>query len=304
MGGFQQTVNQFNPLGVEGDFAGLGPRHTVLAGDGAFVAGPNGVIVGRYAFVLPDGRTVTNGGGGALKGFVHRDMQALVTVYLAAFSMTIAPGFPVTLFDAGDFLARLAAGNAVVPGSTLYARYSDGAITSTLPTGASVTASSGATFTATAGSGAAADQLTVTAVTGLISVGDSIAGTGVPVGTSIISQLSGTAGGAGVYITSGATTAAAATVTSFGSVLDVTAEGSGVLAVGDVISGTGIPTGAAISSQVSGAPGGVGVYTIDIPATAYAASTTVTVVAGEQIKFVAKSSAAVGELVKISTWGN
>lgn len=300
MGGFQQTVNQFNPLGVEGDFAGLGPRHTVLAGDGAFVAGPNGVIVGRYAFVLPDGRTVTNGGGGALKGFVHRDMQALVTVYLAAFSMTIAPGFPVTLFDAGDFLARLAAGNAVVPGSTLYARYSDGAITSTLPTGASVTASSGATFTATG----TVDSLVVTAVTGLISIGDTIAGTGVPAGTSIIAQVSGTAGGAGTYTTSGPTTAAAATVTSFGSVLDVTAEGSGVLAVGDVISGTGIPTGAAISSQVSGAPGGIGVYTIDIPATAYAASTTVTVVAGEQIKFVAKSSAAVGELVKISTWGN
>lgn len=300
MSGFQTRVNLFNPPAVEGDFASSNPRASVLAGDGAFVAGPNGVIVGRFAFVEPDGRTVTNGGGGALKGIVHRDMQALITVYLAAASMTIAPGFPVTLFNEGDFWAILAAGGAVVPGATLYARYSDGAITSTLPTGASVTASSGATMTGVL----AAGVLTASAVTGLISPGDTLAGAGVTAGTTIISQLSGTAGGAGTYQTSGAQSVASETMTSFGNVLDVTAVGSGALAIGDVISGTGIPAGAFIASQVSGNLGGVGIYTLDIPAAAYAASTTVTVVAGEQIKFVAKSVAAVGELVKISTWGN
>lgn len=64
----------------------------------------------------------------------------------------------------------------------------------------------GATFTGTA----AGVNLTVSAVTGTIGIGDVISGTGVPAGTTIVSQTSGTTGGAGVYVTSGATTATAA----------------------------------------------------------------------------------------------
>ena len=90
---------------------------------------------------------------------------------------------------------------------------------------------------------------------------------------------------------------------SFGTVLNVTAVGSGVLEVGDPVSGTGIPSGAVVASQVSGTAGGVGIYTLDQSATAYAASTTVTVTAGVLTGWKAQSVAAVGELVKISTWG-
>ena len=91
-------------------------------------------------------------------------------------------------------------------------------------------------------------------------------------------------------------------MTSFGNRLNVTAVGSGTLAVGDPVSGTGIPSGAVINGIVSGS-GGVGVYTLDIAATAYAASTTVTVTAGVDTGWTVQSLAAVGELVKISTWG-
>lgn len=302
MGGFQSTVNLYNPLAVEGDFASANPRAVVLAPDGGFVAGPNGVIVGNFAWVAEDGRTVNSFATGdvAPTGYVHRDQQALITVYLAAASMLIPPGFPVTLHNAGDFFDMLAAGSALAPGSSTYARFSDGALVGSLPTGASVTAAIGATMTGVL----AAGVLTASAVTGLISVGDTLAGSGVTAGTVILSQLSGTAGGAGTYQTSGDQTVSSETMTSYGDVLDVTAVSSGALAVGDAISGTGVPTGATIASQVSGATGGVGVYTIDVPASAYAASTTVTVVAGILTKFVAKSAAAVGELVKISTWGN
>lgn len=48
---------------------------------------------------------------------------------------------------------------------------------------------------------------------------------------------------------------------------------------------------------------GGGVYTLDLPATAYAASTTITGVAGVDTGWKARSVAAVGELVKISSWG-
>jgi hypothetical protein len=88
-------------------------------------------------------------------------------------------------------------------------------------------------------------------------------------------------------------------------VLNVTAVGSGILApVARRSPERAFPQGATIASQVSGATGGVGVYTLNVPATAYAASTALTVAGGILTKFVAKSVANVGELVKISTWGN
>lgn len=304
IGSFQTRVNLYNPLGVEGDFASANPRATALTPNGgALVAGPQGVIIGNFAWVEADGRTVNSYGSGAVAptGFVHRDQQGLLTEYLQASRAVIPPGFPVTLMVEGDFLDKIAGGSDAVYGSKCYASYADGSLyIGSAPTGAAATGSIGATFTAT-GSGV---DLTVSAVTGLISVGDTISGTGVPAGTTIVSQTSGTTGGAGVYVTSADTTANASTVTSFGVVLDVTAVTSGTLSVGDAVTGTDIPAGATIASQVSGATGGVGVYTLDIPATQYAASTSVTVVGGVLTSFVAKTSASVGELTQISTWGN
>lgn len=68
----------------------------------------------------------------------------------------------------------------------------------------------GASFT---GTGTGTD-LAVTSVTGVIGIGDVIDGTGVPGGTTIVSQTSGTPGGAGTYVTSVATTASGAAITS------------------------------------------------------------------------------------------
>lgn len=66
----------------------------------------------------------------------------------------------------------------------------------------------GATFTGT-GSGT---NLTVSSVTGTIEVGDYLFGTGVPANTFVVSQTSGTPGGAGVYVTSNATTSVGASL--------------------------------------------------------------------------------------------
>ena len=300
--GFQKQVNLTPAPAVAGDFASSNPRATVLAGPGGLVAGALGVNVGKFAWVDDDGVTVQSFGTAtkAPQGFVHREQQALIQQYLAESGMNIPQGFPVVLHNEGDFWAKLAGDNAATIGAAIYADYSNGDVCAVAaPAGASVTASIGATFTAT-GTGT---SLVVTSVTGRISIGDKIAGTGVTAGTTIAAQVSGTPGGAGTYTTSAATTAAAATVTAFGIVLNVTAVGSGVLEVGDPVSGTGIPSGAVVASQVSGTAGGVGIYTLDTTATAYAASTTVTAVGGVLTAFKAQSAAAVGELVKISTWG-
>lgn len=77
----------------------------------------------------------------------------------------------------------------------------------------------GASFTAT-GSGT---NLTTTSVTGYIRPGATISGTGVTAGTTIASQTSGTVGGAGVYVTSAATTSSGASLTSAGIPLGATA---------------------------------------------------------------------------------
>lgn len=69
-----------------------------------------------------------------------------------------------------------------------------------------------ASFTGT-GSGT---NLSVTSVTGIIAVGETVSGVGVPTGTTIVSQTSGTPGGAGVYVTSVATTSNAASLTTTG----------------------------------------------------------------------------------------
>lgn len=298
---FQSSVNLKNPIGVEGDFASANVRTSAYAGEGALVAGPNGVTVGRFAWIAADGRTVNNYGSSsaAPDGYIHREQgRALITTYLAEGSLIIPAGFGVTLLTNGDFLA-LVRGNPSVKGSQVFANYADGTPwIGAAPAGASATGSIGATFTAS-GSGT---SLTTSAVTGLISIGDTIAGTGIPAGTVILSQTSGTTGGAGVYVTSVATTIAAATATSFGDVLNVTAVTSGTLSVGDAISGTGVPANATIASQVSGLAGGVGVYTISVPATAYAASTALTTLGGVLTKWTARSAQPVGALTAISTW--
>lgn len=304
MTGFQKQVNLTPAPAVAGDFASSNPRATVLAGPGGLVAGAGGVTVGKFAWVDDDATSVLSHGTAtkAPNGFVHREQQALITTYLAESGMNIPAGFPVVLHNQGDFWAVNKGPNASAIGDAIYADYSNGDVyCASAPTGASATGAMGATFTAS-GSGT---NLTVSAVTGVLTPGETLGTTtGITAGTTIVSQTSGTPGGAGVYVTSAATTISAATATSFGNTLVVSAVASGSLKVGDPVSGTGIPSGAVIASQVSGTAGGVGTYTLDQNATAYAASTTVTVTAGVAATgWKAQSVAGVGELVKISTWG-
>ena len=290
IGSFQTRVNLYNPIGVEGDFASANPRATALTPDGgAFVAGPGGVTIGKFAWVAPDGRTVNSFGvaGAAPSGFVHRDQQGLLTQYLQAAGMLIPPGFPVTLMVAGDFLVKNGGTSSSTVGEAVYALYADGTalmgvgslpavpseITATL--GSTNTGSLGATFTASAHSGDDT-RIDVTSVTGLISIGDTVGNVaGIAGNQTILSQDSGgTTGGAGTYVLSGINTASAVTATCFGDVVKITAS-TGLVSVGENIASaaSGFPVGATVTGVVSG--GGVataGVYTISVRGTSYVAS--------------------------------
>jgi hypothetical protein len=142
-------------------------------------------------------------------------------------------------------------------------------------------------------------------VTGLVSIGDTFASAvaGTPVGATIATQVSGTTGGAGVYTLSAPATqyvAAGAASNTYGSVLNVSAVTSGVIFEGAPINNT------FIASQISGATGGVGVYTLFNPATQYLANTAFTTAGGVQTVWVAAPTndgdGLVGNLVKITTY--
>lgn len=296
---FQNQVNTQPAPAVEGDFASSNPRATMLAGAGALVTGLLGAIVGRFAWATPAGIVNNFGSAGARIGFVHRAQQALITAFLGESGMTIPAGLYVTLFTSGDFWGRFAGG--ATAGQKVYANYADGSLSAAAtgsPTnGGVMTASAGATFTAS-GSGT---NLTTSAQTGVIHIGAVVAGVGIPVGTTIVSQTSGTTGAAGVYVTSGATTISAAAGTATSNILDVTAVTSGSFAVGDPISGASITSGSYITALGTGTVGGVGTYTMS--AASQAASTAVTAVQTVETSYFVATTAGAGELAKISIEG-
>lgn len=127
------------------------------------------------------------------------------------------------------------------------------------PTQATATGTFGATFTGNA-SGTA---LTITSCVGTIHPGSlasaAIVGTGIPSSTYIVNQTSGTPGGNGVYVTSASTTASAASVVCSSNYVDVSAVATGVLAIGQEVTGSGITAGTYITALGTG-NGGTGSY--------------------------------------------
>lgn len=111
--GFQQQVNQQQAPAVAGDFASANPRAALPTPEGGFVAGTAGVTTGRFAWVQSDGVTVLNSGSGKPDGFVHREQQALISVYLAEASNLVPKGFPITLMTSGDYFATANVSTAV-----------------------------------------------------------------------------------------------------------------------------------------------------------------------------------------------
>lgn len=153
MSGFQAQVNQYPAPAVAGDFASANPNASVPAGPGAFVAGASGCVVGQFGWADANG-LVTNAGSGAPTGFIARDTQALIVAWLAQSSLTVQPGYAVTLMSAGDFWDQTS--SVATVGQKVFASNT---------TGAAQTGAAGATiagYTETkwfVGSAAAANEL-------------------------------------------------------------------------------------------------------------------------------------------------
>lgn len=123
---FQKQVKINPALAVEGDFASINPRATVLAGEGTLVSGEDGVSIACFAWIADDG-TVSNVGSAAPDGFVSRTAnRAYIQMILDESTMIINRGLPITLHNEGDYFARFAAG--ATKGQKVFASNTDGSL--------------------------------------------------------------------------------------------------------------------------------------------------------------------------------
>lgn len=311
-GGIQQSVTVQPAVGVVGDFASANQRFSQLAGPGAIVAGPNGLVIGKFAWlsysqVDGDGApaAANNFGSGAVAGFVGRAQQGLITTYLTPAGMTIPAGFQATLFSGGDFWALNSGVSAARPGMKAYASFVDGSVTfaaAGAPTTTSAATTAIAAGTAATGTGTIqGNVLTISGVSNTIYPGAVVSGSGVASGTTIAAQISGTPGGAGIYavnIPSQSVASTAITITPY------------VMTVSGAVTGPAITTGAVIQSA-GGTPTGVVVgapVTAQITGTTFVVATgggvvtsgTVVLALNVETSWYGKSFGANGEIVKIS----
>ncbi|BCH11950.1 hypothetical protein MesoLj131c_62080 [Mesorhizobium sp. 131-3-5] len=313
MSGFQ-TQAAYNPApAVEGDFASTNPRTTVMAAAGALVAGALGVIIGRFAWksyaqVDSDNApaVVNNFGTGPVAGFIHREQQGLIEQYLQESTMLVPAGFPITVFDGGDFWVKNNGATPALDGMKVYANYADGKATAAAtgsPNGATTSAGSIAAATSGFVGSIVGNVLAVTAVnSGTIYPGTTISGTDVASGTKIVSQLTGTPGGVGTYavnipdqdVDPGTVIAGTYGVFTAGGTI------AGVFGVGDTLTGAGISAVTTIRQQLTGPAGGAGTYAVDV--NTVVASAALTAATNVETKWTVRSFAQPGELMKISSW--
>jgi hypothetical protein len=262
MGGFQTVVNTQPAPAVEGDFCNKNPRFSVDAGPGGLVAGDQGVIVGRFAWLSDEEvdandapAIVNNFGAGPPAGFVHREQQGLITGYLQESSMLIPRGFQMSLMARAGLWARNLGAAEALPNMKVFANFADGTV-QFAPAGAAL----GGAVTGSIAPGTAAvtgsindNILTVTAVTnGTLFPGATISGANVAPGTKIVEQLDGAPGGAGDYaLTIGEQNVQNEAINATYGVLTVTQVNSGQLSLGDALSGAGRATTIKINSRVS-----------------------------------------------------
>lgn len=307
---FQTQVNTNLAHAVAGDFADHNPRSTVLAGPGGIVAGSSGVTVGRFAWLTSaaiDGDNapaIANSfGSGAVAGFVGRSFNGLITTFLAESSMVIPSGFAATLYSEGSFFAKNDGTTQAIKGQKAYANLATGAVTFAATASAATASGSASTIAAGTASvtGSISDNvLTVTVVdSGTLPVGAILSGTGVATGTQIVEQLTGTTGGVGTYAVSIPEQAATSTtITATYGTLTIGGTVSGTFVVGGLLSSSSVASGTYITALGTGA-GGAGTYIVNktqtVSSEAIAATTNV------ETKWVAASTAAAGELVKMTT---
>lgn len=315
MSGFQTKTTVQPAIGVEGDFASANPRFSVIAGAGAFVAGLAGVIIGRFCWSDPRSvddvggpATVNSFGAGPVLGFIHRDMQALLTAYLQESSMVIPTGFGLTVMSGGDYVVKNRGTTEATIGMKAYAAFADGSVsfaaTGSPAGGGTSTASTIAAGTNGLTGSIAGNVLAATGgISGTLYNGTVLSGAGVFTGTQIVEQLlpllAGEAlRGIGRYALSvpDQTVASEAMTGTYG-LLTIGGTVAGNYAVGQPVSGGGTSAGTTITDVGTGV-GLAGTYIVNNTQTV--GSGALNTASNVETKWIAMSPGIAGDNIKIS----
>lgn len=327
-GGFQTSVGTQPAPGIAGMPSSLNPIFSVDAGPFGLVAGPSGVTVGRFAWLsylsldgdnapaiaqnTPPGygaigaNPAVGTGGPAPAGLVQRSEQGLNTTYLSNAGMVIPTGFAVTLVSGTDFWVVNDDPSAqALPGATVYADFATGKaqVTAQTAVATGTIAAKSSTLTASFNS----NIMTVTAASGdAVVPGEILSGTGLPSNTQVVSQItplaSGeAAGGIGRYLINvPELTINSESVTGSYGLFTAVSGLTGSFAVGQILSGAGgggVTTGTMITGFGTGT-GGLGTYFVQTTQTV--SSTAITAAANVATKWRVQTSAATGQVMKIS----
>ena len=310
-GGFQSQINVQPAPATWGDFCDANPRFVLNAGPGGFVSGPAGVTVGRFCWSAPPtdpdstNTQINSFGTGAPAGFVHRELQGLITTFLADASMLIPQGFPVSVYNGGGFWAKNEGTTYANVGNKVYANFGNGAC-SFAATGSagSVTVNGSITPGVSSFNGSIAGSvLTVTTVvSGTIVPGTVVTGgTGITTNTIVINQISGASGGVGTYgVSQPEQNVSSALLAGTYGILTVASIGTGNLNIGSVVSGSvgGIVSGTTIYGLGTGTGSSTGTYFVS--PTQSVLTNAIVWTSGYETKWYAMSAGAAGELIKIS----
>ena len=309
---FQTSTYVLQAPGVAGDFASANPRGNPLSsqiyGGTGFVAGPNGLTIGLFAWLDTATYSIaSNYGAGAPNAFVHNGHEALITTYLTAAGYTIPAGFPAgNLFDAGDFFVVNNGTTIATPGMKAYANNLTGvatfAATGSPSTSGTSTASTIAAETASVTASIADDVMNVTVVgSGTLYPGLIMSsGTGVATGTQIVNQLTGTAGGVGTYtVTPRDQTIISETIAWTYGLLTIGGTVTGTFAVGQTVSGSGITANTTMITALGTGTGGAGTYIVNLTQTVN--SEAIDTYSNTETGWYCRSFGQPGDVVKISS---
>lgn len=225
--------------------------------DGSAIAGtagspPAGAVVTAQAgasVTAITGVTATAKVGGACTGAIAADILTVSAVTAGA------------KLNVGDLLSGPGgASDPIADGTTILNQLTGSAGDTGTYTVSIAQTSTSATITIDS------EVVTVSALaTGTLKSGQVITGTGWPAGATLGAQLSGSAGSTGDYAlnVAGPFAAASTAITAPTTDFTVSDVGSGVLYVGDVLAGVGIPAGQTIVALGTGT-GGTGTYVVSI----------------------------------------
>ena len=321
---FPNQVNATQTPGVAGDFASANLRRTVLAGEGGLIAGTGviagvsvpGAVVGRFGWLTYQSidndnapATLNTFGTGLPVGLVSRAQVGLITTFLATGVQYRNSGYQCSAWSEVDMWVVNAGTTQAVIGQKAFANYADGSATFAAA-GASIASGTSTTSTIAAGTMTVTGSITgdvftaASGLTGSIYPGEVISGTNVATGTQIVAQvtplLAGEAlNGLGRYTVSiPEQTVASTAISGTYGLLTVSGTITGTWGVGQTVTGGGTTVGTVITALLSGA-GGAGTYIVNNTQTVGSAA--LASQSAIETKWIARSSGAAGETIKISS---